>query len=349
MIPLRIRTEQREKYPIHKTSYDWSCGDYMGAVKSRIGSFRMSYGVKPGIYALGRPDENSDVFATSNYKLTFDILRRSLKGINAWILALDTKNINVWCAAGKGTFGTDELINRINKTRLHEIINHRRLIVPQLGAVGISAAKIFKQTGFKVYFGPVEAKDIPEYIKAGYKKTANMRLIKFPILDRLILTPLEIRPAMKYFPAYAVIIMLIFGFQSSGIIFKKAWEGGLPFLILGLGSVFSGGLLTPMLLPFIPFRSFALKGLITGVVANALLLKLISTPYYINALPQIAAYVLFPAISSYIAVQFTGATTFTSMSGVKKELKIGIPFYISGAAISALMLLLYKLFELEVL
>ena len=50
-------------------------------------------------------------------KLSFDILRRELKGLNAWVLVLDTKSINVWCAAGKGTFSTNELISRMSATK----------------------------------------------------------------------------------------------------------------------------------------------------------------------------------------------------------------------------------------
>ena len=92
---------------VYRVSADWSRADTWGMIKSRLGAFRMSYSVPAGLYAVGEPTKDSDVFVTANYKLTFDILRRELKGLNAWILVLDTKSINVWCAAGKVTFGTD--------------------------------------------------------------------------------------------------------------------------------------------------------------------------------------------------------------------------------------------------
>ena len=53
--------------------------------------------------------------------------------MDGWILVLDTKGINVWCAAGKKTFGTAELIRQINQTSLDKIVSHKRLILPQLG------------------------------------------------------------------------------------------------------------------------------------------------------------------------------------------------------------------------
>lgn len=127
--------------------------DTMGSWKARWGIGRMSYKINPGIYAVGTPDSSSDVLVTANYKLTFDALRKELTGLNLWILVLDTKGINVWCAAGKGTFGTKELINQINKTRLSEIVSHRNLILPQLGAPGVIAHEVTRMTAFRLNMG----------------------------------------------------------------------------------------------------------------------------------------------------------------------------------------------------
>ena len=92
----------------------------------------MGHRVEPGLYSLGNPMPESPVFVTANYTFSFDALRSSLKGIDGYILVLDTQGVNVWCAAGKGTFGTDELVFRITATRLHEVVKHRVVILPQL-------------------------------------------------------------------------------------------------------------------------------------------------------------------------------------------------------------------------
>ena len=39
--------------------------------------------VPPGLYALGEPGRDSDVLVTANYKLSFDMLRRALHGLDA--------------------------------------------------------------------------------------------------------------------------------------------------------------------------------------------------------------------------------------------------------------------------
>ena len=318
-------------------------------LKCRASSFRNNYTVIPGLYAVGNPDADSDVIVTANYKYSFDAVRSELKGLNLWVLVLDTKGINVWCAAGKGTFGTEELVKRINITQLSQVVNHKRIIVPQLGAVGVSGYKVSKATGFKVYFGPVQAQDISKFIEAGYKAGPEMRTINFPMMDRLVLTPMEINPAMKKFPIFAVVVLLLFGLQPQGIFFKDALQGGLPFLVMGLAAILSGTLLTPVLLPFIPIRSFAAKGWIAGMLTTLFLIKTTAILGEADAPLLILTYILFPMISSYWALQFTGSTTYTGMSGVKKEMKIAIPVYICSLVVTVIMAILYKMKQWGVL
>ena len=330
---------------VFRVSSTWSRDDRWGMVRSRTTAFRMRYAVEPGLYAVGDPGPSSDVFVTANYKLSFDILRRALAGIHAWILVLDTKSINVWCAAGKGTFGTDELIQRIAATGLEKIVSHRSVIVPQLGAVGVQASEVGKRSGFQVRFGPVDARDIPAYVRAGYEKTGAMRTVQFPLLDRLVLTPMEINPAVKKYPWFAGAVLLLFGLQPSGILFASAWHGGLPFLLLGLLAVFAGAFATPVLLPFVPFRSFALKGLVMGFLAMAAAAPVLGDALHDSTLLLAAAWILFPALSSYIALQFTGSTTYTGMTGVQKELRIGIPGYFASVAASIVLVVIFKIRE----
>ncbi|MBF0505560.1 MAG: acetyl-CoA synthase subunit gamma [Nitrospirae bacterium] len=335
--------------PVPRISSTLSKTDYWEHFKCRTTAYRDDYRVVPGLYAAGNPDNNSDVLVSANYKYSFDMLRRELKDLNAWILVLDTKGINVWCAAGKGTFGTAELAKRISVAQLNKVVDHRRVIVPQLGAPGVSAFRVKRSAGFDVLYGPVHAKDIPAYIKAGYEATREMRRVKFPLSDRLVLTPMEINPAMKKFPLYAGFILVVFGLAPSGILFRDAFAGGLPFLLLGLVSVLAGALLTPALLPFVPFRSFAIKGWITGLLAISLSTRFILFPGQYNTLLLIFTYLFFPMASSYIALQFTGSTTFTGMSGVKKELRIAIPAYLLFSVVSFILLTMFKLTQWGIL
>ena len=113
--------------------------DRMGTTRVRIGYKRADYKVVPGLYCVGNPEAESPVLVTANYKLSFDMVRIKLTGIDAWILVVDTRGINIWCAAGKNLFATHEVVRSVNTARLHEIIAHRELILPQLGATGVAA------------------------------------------------------------------------------------------------------------------------------------------------------------------------------------------------------------------
>jgi len=307
--------------------------DILGAWKVRWGINRMKYTVNPGLYYVGNADKNSPVFVTANYKLSFDMLRKELSGMDAWILVLDTKGINVWCAAGKGTFGTNELIKRIYVTELSKTVAHKTIILPQLGAPGVSAAEVQKITGFKVIYGPVRACDIKEFMNNGMKATKEMREVKFTFADRLVLTPVELVSALK-----VTIIVL-------GILFILNLFANHPFGLVDfygyLGALLVGCFLVPALLPWVPGRAFAWKGWLLGVLW-AVLLNLINgwpaAPQYSTV--RAAAYLLIlPAVSAFYAMNFTGASTYTSLSGVLKEMKMAVPAIAASIAIGTVLIL----------
>jgi hypothetical protein len=321
--------------PQISTQLDWI--DYIGAIRVRWGMKRDQYRVNPGLYAVGTPNERSDVFVTANYKLTFDTVRKNIAGLDAWVLVLDTKGINVWCAAGKGTFGTDELVRRIRLTLLEKIVIHRRLVLPQLGATGVAAHLVKKASGFTVLFGPIRASDIRPFINANYKVTKEMRQVNFGWYDRLILTPNDFVYGFRYLLAVVIVYIILSGVNRSGISFQMAAGNAIAATVNIALSYFAGIVLTPVLLPYIPFRMFAFKGYVVGLVLAIVLAlyNMLST----NILGMMSWFLLLPAISSFMAMNFTGSSTYTSLSGVKKEMKIAVPIQIASVAMAAILLI----------
>jgi hypothetical protein len=307
----------------------------LGGWKVRWDIGRMDYTVEPGHYAVGNPGNESHVLVSANYKLSFDTLRKNLSGLDCWLLVLDTKGVNVWCAAGKGTFGTCELINRINTAGLSDVVTHRQLILPQLGAPGVSAHEVARHTGFSVTYGPVRASDIKEFISSGCKATKEMRKVKFPFWDRLALTPVElVEVAKKTLPIFGVLFLLnLFAARPFGGFDVAAYAG----------AIFMGSVLMPMLLPFIPGRAFSWKGWLLGLCWTAfaaLLFGWFSTDNWL----LVAGYLLLlPSLSAFLAVNFTGCSTYTSPSGVLKEMKIAIPLIVGSSIVGAAMVLIKTL------
>jgi hypothetical protein len=301
--------------------------DKLGTWKVRLGAWRMSYAVPPGLYAVGKADPWSPVLVTANYKMSFDSVRSALAGRSAWILVLDTRGINVWCAAGKGTFGTDELIARVAASGLAGVVSHRTLILPQLGAPGVASHLVVKGCGFRVVFGPVRAEDIPAFLDAGMKAEPGMRRVRFRIGDRIVLAPIEIVGVLtnKYFLA-------LLGIWIIGLLGVRFLAFDMPAI---LGAIVAGTILVPAMLPWIPGRAFAVKGALLGLIWAVAVCQFrgvpaVSAASWVSALSYVLA---LPALSAFLAMNFTGSSTITSLSGVVREMRAALPPIVVGAVL----------------
>ncbi len=303
--------------------------DHLGACKARWGIGRMHYLVPPGLYAIGTPDAKAPVLVTANYKMSYDILRQTLGGRNVWLLVLETFGVNVWCAAGKGTFGTRELLTQINATNLAAIVNHRQLILPVLGAPGVAAHEVKKQSGFTVRYGTIRAADLPAYLDNGLVTTPAMRELTFSLYERLVLLPVEIVHAAKS-AAIITLILFLLGFFSSGSVAASR------MIFAYLGALYTGIVIGPLLLPWLPGRSFAVKGASVGLLWALLCYQLLGGDWNI---PQtLAAFLALPAVSAFYTLNFTGCTTYTSPNGVKKEMRLAVPLMGLAILVSGILL-----------
>ena len=285
---------------IPKVSLELSFKDRFSGVMVRLGYRRNHYSVRQGLYAVGNPDPNSPVIVTANYKLTFDVVRKAVSGMNLWILVLNTHGVNVWCAAGKGTFGTGEIARMVKMTKLATVVSHRNIIMPQLGAPGVAAHRVKELTGFSVVYGPVRIHDLKKFIDSGNVADRSMRTVEFPLIERMKLTPLELMLGWKMILPIVLISMLNFS----------------SFIPL-MGSILIAIFVFPAVFPYLPFRSFVLKGALLGLIWAG-----ISSLFFAPDIYAVAEFFLFiPPLVAYPAFNFTGSTTFTSPSGVRFEIK----------------------------
>ena len=300
----------------------------MGSWKVRWGIGRTDYIVPPGLYAVGSPHGQSPVVVTANYKMSYDSVRQALAGRDVWLLVLETYGINVWCAAGKGTFGTGELIKRFNETGLSAIVQHRQLILPVLGAPGIAAHEVTKATGFKVVYATVRAADLPAFLDNNDQPSTDMRELSFSVWDRLVLIPIELVLTFKLTFAICLIAFCA-GWAMAGV------STGWLFALAYLGAVWGGVVVTPLLLSWLPCRSFILKGAQVGLLWSCCVSVLL-----LPHIGGIGAFSFIPAltpVTAFYALNFTGSTPFTSPSGVRQEMNRGFPMMLLSLGVAMML------------
>jgi hypothetical protein len=302
--------------------------DHFGGIKVCWGIRRNQYKIAPGLYCIGYPDETSPVLVTANYKLSFDILRNEARLPAAWILVLDTRGINVWCAAGKGTFSTEEVVRQVKAAHLDSIVKHRRIILPQLAATGVSAHQVKKTCGFAVVWGPIRAGDLKRFLDSGMTAETDMRRVTFTIFERLTLVPVELSLLPRYFVWIAGAVFLLSGIGIEIFSFQAAWGRSLWMAIALAGGIFAGAVLSPVLLPWIPGRSFSVKGALTGIPIGVTIGWLLREQT--NGWEALALVICTTALSSVLSMNFTGSTPYTSPSGVEKEMRKAIPLQVAA-------------------
>ena len=313
--------------PVPRVPTRWTWRDYLGAAAMRWGIGRDRYTVPPGLYAVGEPEKESPLLATANYKLSFDHLRRALAGLDAWVMILDTKGINVWCAAGKGTFGTEEVVRRLAAVQADRVVSHTTLVLPQLGAPGVAAHEVQRQSGFRVRYGPVRAVDVPAFLRNGMHTTPEMRQVSFTLRERLTVVPVEAVHA--FLPALGT---MVFFFLAAGLgrggyrIAVEQWPG---LAVAVWANFVAGVVLVPVLLPVLPGKAFAVKGAAMGVATGGFLWWI----GHYHVLESVGVLLLSAAACSFLGLMFTGCTPYTSPSGVRRELPWAVRLQIVAAVI----------------
>jgi acetyl-CoA decarbonylase/synthase complex subunit gamma len=123
--------------------------------------------VTEGIYEIGNPDENSPVFVTTNFALTYFIVSGEIEGskVPSWLLIKDSEGLSVLTAWAAGKFAGDDVGAFIKKSGIADKVKHREVIIPGYAAA-IAGDLEEELSGWTVTIGPREAAHIPGFIKS---------------------------------------------------------------------------------------------------------------------------------------------------------------------------------------
>jgi hypothetical protein len=154
----------------------------------------------------------------------------------------------------------------------------------------------------------------------------EMRRVHFNIMDRAAVIPVELNIGGRYTAIIAAIFVLLGGLGGDGYQASRILTTGLSEGLLTLGAFFGGAVVAPLLLPFLPGRAFSWKGMLAGVMVIAILWYLMyGLPGSPGVIGLVSWLLMGGAMASYAALNFTGASTYTSLSGVKQEMRYAVP------------------------
>ncbi|NQT83940.1 acetyl-CoA synthase subunit gamma, partial [bacterium] len=159
--------------------------------------------------------------------------------------------------------------------------------------------------------------------------------VRFPLRDRAVLIPVELVASAKYALLITVCLLLLAGVSGGGYSFSLAAAIGFRCAMLFLAAYLSGVILTPILLPWLPGRSFSAKGMWIGL-GLALVIGVyvrVHPTVFENLATAAAWFLIIPAVTSFMAMNFTGASTYTSLSGVRREMRVAVPIQVASAVV----------------
>ncbi len=139
---------------------------------------------RTGLVKIGRPGRDAPVLLTCNFHLTRERVRRALEGMDAYLLVANSRGVNVWCAATGGLFTNHDVISVLKTSGIDRLVDHRRLILPQLAATGIEGRIVHEKTGWRTLWGPVDARDLAAFLNNDCRKTREMGTVDFPPQQR---------------------------------------------------------------------------------------------------------------------------------------------------------------------
>jgi len=123
--------------------------------------------VEPKVYPIGEPDENSPVFVTTNFSLTYFIVSGEIEnaGLSAWLVIPECEGMSVLTAWAAGKFNGASVGKAVKEFGVYESNKRKTLIIP--GYVAQISGEVEEALpGWTILVGPQEAGDLESFIKA---------------------------------------------------------------------------------------------------------------------------------------------------------------------------------------
>ncbi len=127
--------------------------------------------VKPGIYEINNPTEDSPLMVTTNFSITYFAIANEIEGAGwpGWLLVTDAEGMSVLTAWAAGKFDAERIAKDAKAFGAEDKVKHKKIILP--GHVSVLSGELEEELpGWEVMVGPREAMDIGSYLKAMWKE-----------------------------------------------------------------------------------------------------------------------------------------------------------------------------------
>ena len=124
--------------------------------------------VEPGLHVIGDANENSPVYCTTNFSLTYFLVEGEVDStrIPSYIISVDTGGISVLTAYADNKFTAEKIAKAIKDLEMEGKVNHKKIVIP--GAVAVLKGKLEDESGWEVIVGPRESSGIQKFAKAQF-------------------------------------------------------------------------------------------------------------------------------------------------------------------------------------
>ena len=125
---------------------------------------RKPVAVAPGLKVFGTPNENSPVFFTSNFALTYYTVASDIENskLNAYLIVVDTEGSAIDSGVAGRKLTAERVADAIKASGIESKVKHRKIIIP--GKASRISGEIEELSGWKVMVGPRDSSEIPKYL-----------------------------------------------------------------------------------------------------------------------------------------------------------------------------------------
>lgn len=124
--------------------------------------------VEPKVYSIGGVTDNSPVYVTTNFSLTYYTVEGEISAskIPSYIIACPTDGTSVLTAWAAGKFNGEKIADFLAACGIEGMVAHRNIVIP--GYVAVIKGALEEKSGWKVTVGPAEASGLPAFAKSHF-------------------------------------------------------------------------------------------------------------------------------------------------------------------------------------